>query len=437
MAAEWPTLTLRDAGVSLIDCDHRTPPSAGVGYPYIAIPQLKSGHIDIREARRITREHFVEWTRRAKPRADDIILSRRCNPGETAWVPPGLDCALGQNLVLLRADGTRIDPPFLRWLVRSPIWWEQIGKFLNVGAVFDSLRCADIPNFELPIPSISEQRRIVGVLRTMDDQIEVLRKNNAALESMAHALFKSWFVDFDPVRAKTDGRMPTGMDAATAALFPNRFEDSALGQIPSGWQVRPIRDVVHGVFDGPHATPPDVPIGPVFLGIGNFTGTSLDLTRINHISEADWPRWTKRVTPQGGDIVFTYEATLGRFAIIPPWLRCCLGRRTALIRPHAGRDDGHFLFHWFTSRTFQEFLTSRVHPGATVDRILLSDFPDYPILCPPTELVARFDSVASMHWRAIHAGMREALDLTSIRDALLPRLLSGELTPPAIVGAAS
>jgi type I restriction enzyme S subunit len=142
VAGEWPKITLREANVALIDCDHRTPPAANVGYPYVAIPQLRGGRIDLSDARRITREHFLEWTRKARPAASDVILSRRCNPGETAVAPPDLEFALGQNLVLLRADGTKVYPPFLRWLVRSPEWWDQVAKFINVGAVFDSLKCA-------------------------------------------------------------------------------------------------------------------------------------------------------------------------------------------------------------------------------------------------------------------------------------------------------
>src|SRR5438309_1921497 len=125
MAGEWSTMTLREANVILIDCDHRTPPASDTGYPYIAIPQLRAGRIDATEARRISREHLVQWTRKANPLENDVILSRRCNPGETAFVPSGLEFALGQNLVLLRADGSRIYPPFLRWLVRGPQWWEQ------------------------------------------------------------------------------------------------------------------------------------------------------------------------------------------------------------------------------------------------------------------------------------------------------------------------
>ena len=114
---------------------------------------------------------------------------------------------------------------------------------MNVGAVFDSLTCAEIPNFRLPIPPINEQRVIAAVLGALDDKIELNRRMNATLEAMARALFQSWFVDFDPVRAKLDGRQPTGLDPATAALFPNEFEDSELGPIPKGWEVRSLDQI--------------------------------------------------------------------------------------------------------------------------------------------------------------------------------------------------
>lgn len=146
--AEWPTLSLREAGVTLIDCVHKTPAAAPEGYPYIAIPQMKNGTIDIDDARRISAADFREWTKKARPQLHDVVLSRRTNPGVTATFGDRCDFALGQNLVLLRADGCRVRPDFLRWLVRSPGWWQQIEKFLNVGAVFDSLRCADVPRFD-------------------------------------------------------------------------------------------------------------------------------------------------------------------------------------------------------------------------------------------------------------------------------------------------
>ncbi|WP_448131496.1 restriction endonuclease subunit S [Stutzerimonas chloritidismutans] len=297
MSSEWRLLTLKEAGVSLIDCDHKTPPASEEGYPYIAIPQLKNGHISLEGVRRISHVDYLEWTKKLKPQANDVIVVRRCNSGDSAHVPAGLDCAIGQNLVVLRASGERVRPDFLRWLLKGPEWWAQVSKFINVGAVFDSLRCRDIPNFELMIPPLVEQAEIARVLGAIDNRITLLRETNATLEAIAQALFKSWFVDFDPVRAKAEGRQPEGMGAATAALFPDSFEESELGLVPKGWAVRSIYDIARVIYGAPFASKRfnSDPIG-------------IPLVRIRDLKDESPGIYTDEVHPKGymiqpGDIV--------------------------------------------------------------------------------------------------------------------------------------
>ena len=269
------------------------------------------------------------------------------------------------------------------------------------------------------LPPLSTQKEIANFFGALDDRITLLRETNATLEAIAQALFKSWFVDFDPVRAKMEGRAPEGIHESTAALFPDALEAAADGEIPAGWHMQPIRELVADVFDG-----------PVFLGIKNLTGTGLDLADIRHINEDDWLKWTKRVVPQAGDIVFSYEATLGFFALIPPGLRCCLGRRLALIRPKANEGAGHFWFHQFTAAPFQRLLVKHTVPGATVNRIALKEFPSYHVLVPPVALQMAFDTVASALWAKIHENQAQAQTLSTLRDTLLPRLISGQLRLP-------
>ena len=117
---EWKPSRLRDVGVSLIDCVHKTPEAQPAGYPYVGIPQMKNGRIDFSTARLISRKDYLEWTKKAKPQRYDVILSRRTNPGVTAIDDTGTEFALGQNLVLLRADGSQVYPPFLKWMTLSP-----------------------------------------------------------------------------------------------------------------------------------------------------------------------------------------------------------------------------------------------------------------------------------------------------------------------------
>jgi type I restriction enzyme S subunit len=281
-----------------------------------------------------------------------------------------------------------------------------------------------------PLPPLAAQKRIGELLSLLDDKIELNRQMNETLEAMARALFKSWFVDFDPVRAKMAGRTPFGMGAATAEIFSATLAGQGWALqpcVPVGWSVLRVCDVVEGVFDGPHATPPDATDGPIFLGIRNFRPTSLDLTEVKHIAESDWPAWTRRVTPTAGDIVFTYEATLGYFGVVPSGVRCCLGRRTALVRPRASSLDGNYLFHWFIGSPFQAHLQAHKNPGSTVDRILLRDFPHYPVLVPPRAIVEAFAQAVAPMGALLEANQAESRTLAELRDLLLPKLLSGEL----------
>lgn len=185
------------------------------------------------------------------------------------------------------------------------------------------------------------------------------------------------------------------------------------------WQTCTIKDVVLGLYDGPHATPPTSYEGPIFLGIGNVTEDGhLDLSDIRHIAEADFPRWTKRVTPAQGDIVFTYEATLNRYAIIPEGFRGCLGRRMALLRPDPSKVDTQFLFYSFFSNEWRETIEANRLSGATVDRIPLTRFPDFPIHLPALEIQRRIAGILGAYDDLIEVNRRRIAVLEEMTRGL-------------------
>lgn len=175
------------------------------------------------------------------------------------------------------------------------------------------------------------------------------------------------------------------------------------------WDKVKISEVYQGLYDGPHATPPASEDGAVFLGISNITKNGhIDLRNIKHINENDLPKWTKRVTPQGGDIVFSYEATLNLYAIIPDGFWGCLGRRMALIRPDESKAHGKYLYYYFFSEEWRATIAKNTITGATVDRIPIAKFPDFPISLPPLEKqhiiadrLAAYDSVIENNQRQI------------------------------------
>jgi type I restriction enzyme S subunit len=148
------------------------------------------------------------------------------------------------------------------------------------------------------------------------------------------------------------------------------------------WREVTIGDIAQ-VFDGPHATPPETDSGPIFLGISSLNRGRLDLRRSGFLSEDDFLKWTRRVTPTAGDVVFSYETRLGEAAIVPEGLRCCLGRRLALMRPDRSTVEPRFLLYAYLGPDFQEVLRQRTIPGSTVDRIPLNQFRSFPITLPP------------------------------------------------------
>ena len=159
-----------------------------------------------------------------------------------------------------------------------------------------------------------------------------------------------------------------------------------------------MADIYEGLYDGPHATPPTSEDGAVFLGISNITKDGhIDLSDIKHISENDLPKWTKRVTPKAGDIVFSYEATLNLYAIIPEGFWGCLGRRMALIRPDEEKAHGKFLFYYFFSPQWRATIAENTIIGATVDRIPIAKFPEFPIRLPDIETQCRIADILSVY----------------------------------------
>ncbi len=152
------------------------------------------------------------------------------------------------------------------------------------------------------------------------------------------------------------------------------------------WNRVKIKDVCVGIYDGPHATPPPSESGAIFLGISNFSNGQLDLSDIRYIAESDLPKWTKRVVPMHKDIVFSYEATLNLYAIIPEGFRGCLGRRMALLRVDEEKAYYKFLYYYFYSDAWRAVIQENTVLGATVDRIPLIKFPDFEVELPPMKL---------------------------------------------------
>jgi len=422
-ASNYPLRRLCDVGVTLLDCQHRTPKASPVDYPYVAIPNIKEGRLDLSEVRLISKEEFQSWTKKTKPRAGDIIITRRARVGDTAVVPIGLDCAIGQNLVILRSDGSKLDQSYLRWALQGPIYEEQVRKFMNVGAVFDSLNCADIPKFEIPVPPLPEQRAIARILGSMDDKIEANRRMNETLEAMARAIFKSWFVDFDPVRAKAEGREPPGMDAETAALFPDGFEETEMGMVPKGWRVGGFDETIDLIGGGtPKTSNPEYWNGdiPWFSIIDSPESSNVFVIDTEKkITERGLEESSTRLLPKGTTII-TSRGTVGKCALVGVPMamnQSCYG-----IRGKFGIGE---YFTYFALRNLVSELKRSTH-GSVFDTIAGETFGKLKCIVIPAHFTNIFDDTIKIFMERLLLNQNKIKALINSRNILLPKLLSGK-----------
>jgi type I restriction enzyme S subunit len=273
------------------------------------------------------------------------------------------------------------------------------------------------------VPPLPEQQRIAHILGTLDDKIELNRRMNATLEAMARALFKSWFVDFDPVRAKAEGRQPDGIDADTAALFPNFFEDSALGPIPAGWRVGTLSEMVEVLSGGTPKTSVDaywngeIPWYSV-KDVPNETDIFVIDTE-KHITQLGVKNSATKILPVHTTII-SARGTVGKLAVtaVPMAMnQSCYGLRGK------GYPD---YFTFFGVRQTVAELQRNTH-GTVFDTITRETFDQTYTILPPPEIACAFENSVQGLLERIANNLYESRTLAATRDAMLPRLMSGEV----------
>ena len=379
----------------------------GVPRPYLANINVRWGSFDLSDLREMRFED--KELDRYGLRDGDIVMCEGGEPGRCAiWRGQSPGMMFQKALHRIRPNPS-VDTGYLYYALLLKGRSGGMDSYFT-GATIKHLPGEQLAKIEVLLPPLETQRRIAGVLGAYDDLIEVNRRRIAVLEEMARGLFTEWF---------TYLRFPGHETVA--------IEDTPDGPLPMGWQRCSIKEVYDGLYDGPHATPPPADDGPVFLGIGNITESGrLDLSSIRHIAEEDFGKWTKRVTPQCGDIVFTYEATLNRYALIPKGFRGCLGRRLALVRAKPALS--RYLYLYFLSEKWRAVISANTLSGATVDRIPLTKFPEFPMLLPDSSVIARFDKVVGPVLEQMEHLNQANVNLAAARDLLLPRLISGQLS---------
>lgn len=402
MSSEWQTLPLEDCLDALIDYRGKTPEKTSYGIPLITAKIIKSGRIET-PTEFISVDNYESWMRRGIPQAGDVVLTVEAPLGEVAQLGHE-KIALAQRVVTLRGKKGVLDSTYLLYLLQSEELQEKL-KARATGTTVLGIKQSELRKIELNLPALGFQRQAAELLKTLDDRITLLRETNATLEAMAQALFKSWFVDFDPVHAKQQGRAPEGLDAATAALFPDSFEESELGMVPKGWGPVRLDSFIELAYGKALKAEARISGGVPVYGSGGITG------------------WHNASLVNEASIVVGRKGTVGSLY----WENRPFFPIDTVFYVKT-RMPLSYVFQVLRVLGLNDMNTDAAVPGLNREnayRLLVAG--------ASVDVISAFDGVASELRESVVHNLRKIESLEAVRDTLLPRLISGQLRLPEAV----
>jgi type I restriction enzyme S subunit len=422
MGGEWRTATvleLQRAGVLLVEDgnhgEYRPRPDefVDVGVAFIRAADMDRGTVRFETASKINER---ARQRKGIGAPGDILLSHTGTVGKVALVPddtPPFVCS-PQTTFWRTLKPDMLDRRYLYVFLRSPGFHDQLAGRSGETDMAPYVSLTSQRGLSVAVPPIHVQRAIGRIVGALDDKIELNWRMNETLEAMARALFKSWFVDFDPVRAKAEDRDP-GLPKPIADLFPARLVDSELGDIPEGWEVGRVDDE----FD---LTMGQSPPGNTY----NEAGVGSPFYQGRTDFEFRYPK--RRVfctaptrVAKAGDTLISVRPPVGDINIAAE--DCVIGRGVAAARHKTGSRSYSYQF----MRSLYEVFARFEAEGTVFGSINKSDFHSIPTIKPSRAIVVQFEKAICPIDSRIELNERESSTLSALRDALLPRLISGEL----------
>ncbi len=423
MSSEWPVVRLSDHVDSCLGKMLDAKKNKGIAQRYLGNSNVRWGTFDLSDLAEMRFESHEEERYGLLP--GDLVVCEGGEPGRCAiWTGPA-GMKIQKALHRIRPKSTFNNYYLYYWMCHAANRGHLEQHF--TGTTIKHLTGKAIAALEVPCPPIEVQVAMADVLKTLDDRITLLRETNTTLEAIAQALFKSWFVDFDPVHAKMQGRAPEGMDEATATLFPDSFEESELGDVPKGWKVQVMADIsTVGIGKTPPRKEPqwfsenanDVR----WVSIRDMGALGIYASRTSEfLSREAVEKFNVRIVPDN-TVLMSFKMTIGRVALTDGEMT------TNEAIAHFKLNEKAAVTSEFIYLYLKQFDFSSLSSTSSIaDAVNSKTVREIPILVPPSVLVSSFQASVQSIFRQLKNGEEWATDLADIRDTLLPRLISGQL----------
>ena len=425
MQNEIKTSALGDLCEQVVDCPHSTPKWTKKGVVVLRSSNIKNGCLDLSSPSFTDELNYEYRSRRAKVQSGDLVITREAPMGEVCLISKDLKCCLGQRMVLLRPLLEKCDGKYLLYALQSKEVQHEIRSYDGTGSTVSNLRIPALKNLSIPTPPLPDQKVIAHILGTLDEKIELNRKNNQTYEGIAKGLFKSWFIDFDPVRAKAEG-LSTRLPDEINELFPNKFENTELGEIPKGWEYVQLEDLVKYSGRGISPKYTDEVKYPV-INQKCIRNSEIDFS-LCKFTQYKKNMETKFLTKFDVLVNSMGVGTLGRVSLFVNFSKEILvDGCVTFVR---GKTENHSLY-LFQNLSLREEEIINLSTGSTGQTSLRKEaFMKLSILNPSDQLLELYTSFVGDLYIKKQKNRIQNNFLRSIRDSLLSKLISGELRIP-------
>ncbi|MDD2466934.1 MAG: restriction endonuclease subunit S [Desulfobulbus sp.] len=402
-------------------------PDTPGGTPLIKVGDIKDGTVPIKPSYCISDKTNKEH-KRTQLIGDELLITLVGNPGECVVVSPamaGWNPARAIATIRLQEPNLRI---YLKAVLESTASKHLIDAVLNT-TVQKTLNLKDIRKLPIPLPPKQTILDISEIAAALTDRIALLCETNSILESIAQTLFKSWFTDFDPVHAKQQGSEPEGMDSTTAALFPDSFEESEIGKVPTGWRVGTLGDLAKFQNGYAFKSKDWVNSGHPVVKIGDVKPRIIDLTGCSFVA-AETTTGLGRFQLNRGDLLVGMTGYVGETGLVPALdSTAYLNQRVGRISTLNGLHDIGFVYCLARNPLFKLYAETQSH-GSAQANVGGATLLGYTTTIPTEAILEKFNSILYVLINKILTNHEQAQTLVGLRDTLLPRLISGQLRMP-------